>query len=101
MEYVLIAYGLFVEVGGFIGFVKSKSKASLIAGGISGALLLLSGGLVLIGVAAGGYIGFVVTLVLVVMFGMRLAKTKKFMPSGMMLAVSIVVAGVLASMLLP
>ena len=55
----------------------------------------------LIGVAAGGYIGFVVTLVLVVMFGMRLAKTKKFMPSGMMLAVSIVVAGVLASMLLP
>ena len=81
--------------------MKSKSKASLIAGGISGALLLLSGGLVLIGVAAGGYIGFVVTLVLVVMFGMRLAKTKKFMPSGMMLAVSIVVAGVLASMLLP
>ena len=63
MEYVLIAYGLFVEAGGFIGFV--------------------------------------VTLVLVVMFGMRLAKTKKFMPSGMMLAVSIVVAGVLASMLLP
>ena len=101
MEYVLIAYGLFVEAGGFIGFVKSKSKASLIAGGISGALLLLSGGLALIGVAAGGYIGFVVTLVLVVMFGMRLAKTKKFMPSGMMLAVSIVVAGVLASMLLP
>jgi uncharacterized membrane protein (UPF0136 family) len=100
VEYVLIGFGIFVEAGGFIGFVKSKSKASLIAGGISGALLLLSGGLVLIGVAAGGYIGFVVTLVLVVMFGMRLAKTKKFMPSGMMLAVSIVVAGVLASMLL-
>ena len=100
MEYVLIGFGIFVEAGGFIGFVKSKSKASLIAGGISGALLLLSGGLGLIGVAAGGYSGFVVTLVLVVRFGMRLAKTKKFMPSGMMLAVSIVVAGVLASMLL-
>lgn len=101
MAYVLIAYGLFVEAGGFIGFVKSKSKVSLIAGGISGALLLLSGGLVLMEVPAGGYVGLAVTLILNVMFAMRLAKTRKFMPSGMMLAVSIVVAGILVSMLMP
>ncbi len=37
---VVLIYGIFTLVGGIIGFVKAKSKASLIAGGISGILLL-------------------------------------------------------------
>ncbi len=36
---VVLIYGIFTLVGGIIGFVKAKSKASLIAGGISGILL--------------------------------------------------------------
>ncbi len=40
------AYGLIALVGGLIGFLKAGSVASLIAGGLSGALLLLAAGLV-------------------------------------------------------
>lgn len=37
---VTAAYGLFSLLGGVIGFVKARSKASLIAGAASGVLLL-------------------------------------------------------------
>ena len=33
-------YGLFTVVGGIIGYVKAKSKASLVAGVVSGVILL-------------------------------------------------------------
>ena len=38
---IVAAYGAFSAIGGVIGYVKAKSTASLIAGGASGALLLL------------------------------------------------------------
>jgi len=38
---VVACYGIFSGVGGVMGYLKAKSKASLIAGSISGALLLL------------------------------------------------------------
>ena len=99
VEIVLIAYGVLVAAGGIFGYVKSQSRPSLIAGSVSGLFLIAAGLLVLMGVAAGAYFGFAVTVVLVVLFGMRFGKTRKFMPSGMMLALSVVVAGVLMSIL--
>ena len=99
MEIVLIAYGVLVAAGGIFGYVKSQSRPSLIAGSVSGLFLIAAGLLVLMGVAAGAYLGFAVNVLLVVLFGMRFGKTRKFMPSGMMLALSVVVAGVLVSML--
>ena len=99
MKIVLIAYGVLVAAGGIFGYVKSQSRPSLIAGSVSGLFLIAAGLLVLMGVAAGAYLGFAVNVLLVVLFGMRFGKTRKFMPSGMMLALSVVVAGVLVSML--
>ena len=99
VEIVLIAYGVLVAAGGIFGYVKSQSRPSLIAGSVSGLFLVAAGLLVLMGAAAGAYFGFAVNVLLVVLFGMRLAKTRKFMPSGMMLALSVVVAGVLVSVL--
>ena len=38
---IVAFYGLFSLVGGMIGYLKAKSTASLIAGSISGVLLIL------------------------------------------------------------
>jgi uncharacterized membrane protein (UPF0136 family) len=73
-----------------IGFLKGKSKASLIAGSISGALLV---GCYFIALANAlyGYIGaFILIAALQVVFVKRLMKTKAFMPGGMMLVICII-----------
>ncbi len=93
---LLIVYGTLVELGGVMGFLKARSKPSLVAGAACGAVLTISGVLVWIGAAAGAYIGFGMTLVLCLIFGLRVAKTKAMVPSGIMLLSSIVVALLLA-----
>lgn len=40
-EIVLITYGLLIFLGGLIGYLKANSKASLIAGTLSGKLFFL------------------------------------------------------------
>lgn len=39
-KYFYLIFGLFTLVGGLMGYLKANSMASLIAGGISGALLI-------------------------------------------------------------
>jgi uncharacterized membrane protein (UPF0136 family) len=86
----LLVVALLVFVGGLIGFLKGKSKASVIAGTISGALLTGCYFVASIN-ALNGYIGaFVLLLALDVVFVKRLMKTKAFMPSGMMLLISVI-----------
>ncbi len=97
---LLIIYGTLVETGGIVGFVKAKSRPSLISGLASGAVLTLSGIMALLGVPSGSYAGLVVTLVLCALFGWRFARTRAMMPSGMMLFVSIAVAVVLMALIL-
>jgi len=70
--------------GGLVGFLKAKSKASLFASVGSAIPLAL--------VALGRLPGSVAVGVLIVLqavFFMRLRKTGKFMPSGMLLGLSI------------
>ncbi len=83
---VLWIYIVLLVVGGLIGFLKAKSKVSLIMAVVFAALLIM---------AARGFIfqTYVVDYLLaalLVVFGIRLAKTKKFMPSGMMLVVTLI-----------
>jgi len=59
---VVMGYGLFCLVGGIIGYVKAKSRASLIAGAISGAALVLFGALMLQGSRAAGIGTLIVAL---------------------------------------
>ncbi len=60
-----IAYGLVALIGGIIGFVKAGSVASLIAGGGSGALLLVGAALVGKQPKVGLGIALVVSLLLI------------------------------------
>ncbi len=79
-----IAYGIMAIIGGIIGYVQAQSKASLISGSISGVLLIIAGVMQLQGQAWGLVLATVVTLVLVIVFAIRLVKTRKFMPAGLM-----------------
>ena len=90
-----IAYGIIALVGGIIGYVKAQSKISLISGGITGLLLILSGVIQLQGQGWGLILATVVTAVLVISFAVRLAKTRKFMPAGLMGVLGLVALGVM------
>ncbi len=94
-----IAYGVLAIVGGIMGYVKAKSKASLISGSISGLLVILGGVMQLQGQAWGLIIAAIVTAVLVIVFAMRLAKTRKFMPAGLMSVLGVVALGVMLNQL--
>ena len=85
-----LLFGVLTILGGVIGFVKAGSKASLIAGGVSGALILLAAWLVMRGQAQAGLIlGLVISAVLEMRFLPAFLKTKKPMPAGMMAALSL------------
>ena len=86
---VLLVYGLLILFGGWMGF-RAGSKASLIAGTSSGALLLIALLITYSDLRLGLWIGAAVSLLLCVMMAQRLAKTRKFMPAGMTLLVSVV-----------
>ena len=64
-----------------MGFVKAKSRASLIAGSVSGVLLALAGALTLQENRYGPILGVVVSLLLTVRFGMAYRKSHKVMPA--------------------
>jgi uncharacterized membrane protein (UPF0136 family) len=86
---VLWVYIVLLLIGGLIGFLKGKSKVSLITAAVFAALLVLT---VVPGVFQPSFargLANVVMALLLVVFAIRLAKTKKFMPSGMMLFVTI------------
>jgi uncharacterized membrane protein (UPF0136 family) len=81
---VLWIYIILLLVGGLIGFLKAGSKVSLITSAVFAALLTLCA----LDVVFKSYVASILLAVLLVVFAIRLAKTKKFMPSGMMLVVT-------------
>ena len=83
---ILWIYIVLLVVGGLIGFLKAKSKVSLIMSAIFAALLALCAS----GVVFQYYMADIFLAALLVVFALRLAKTKKFMPSGMMLILTLV-----------
>lgn len=84
-----IAYGTLAIVGGIMGYAQAQSKMSLISGSISGILLIIGGVLQLQGQAWGLVLATVVTVALILVFGIRLAKTRKFMPAGLMMLLGV------------
>ncbi len=86
-QILFLVYAVLLISGAFIGF-KAGSKASLIAGSISAVLCFL--GVYLLGTQPRtGYIFLLVlNAALVIVFSKRFLKTKKFMPSGMLLSAS-------------
>ena len=93
-------YGVLSIVGGIIGYKKAGSKVSLISGTISGLLLLIGAFLQIQGQAWGLNLAIIITCILVVVFAIRFAKTRKFMPAGLMVFVGVVALIVMMSELL-
>ena len=86
---VLWIYILLLIAGGLIGFFKAKSKISLITSAVFAALLVLTALRGIFQPAFALELANVLMAALLVVFAVRLAKTKKFMPSGLMLVVTI------------
>lgn len=88
---VLWVYIALLLAGGLMGFIKAGSKISLIVSAIFAVLLALCA----LGILKPFYIADILVGLLLVVFGMRFAKGRKFMPSGLMLALSAAMLAVL------
>lgn len=82
---ILWIYIVLLVIGGLIGFLKAGSKVSLIMSVCFAAALSLCAARIIFQ----AYVADILLAVLLVVFGMRLAKTKKFMPAGLMLVLTI------------
>ncbi len=93
---VLIVYAVLLIVGGVIGFVKARSRPSLIAGVASGLLALGCAALSGIYNEAIGYsLALILAIGLFLFFGYRAISVRKFMPAGMIAIVSVLVIAVM------
>ena len=95
-----IIFGLLTIAGGAMGYARAGSMASIIAGSISGILLLVAAFLLPGNVVAGLALAGIVSLALAGRFLPAFLKTNAFMPSGMMSILSVigVVVAILAWM---
>jgi uncharacterized membrane protein (UPF0136 family) len=84
-----IVYGILALIGGIIGYVQARSLPSLVAGIISGVLLIIGAIAHQQGADWGLPLSIVVTIALVITFAVRFWKTRKFMPAGFMLLAGI------------
>ena len=89
---ILWVYIALLLAGGTMGFIKAKSLISLVTSALFAALLALCA----TGVIGPFCIADILVGVLLVVFGVRFAKGRKLMPSGLMLGLS---AAVLAALL--
>src|SRR6267143_1988517 len=87
--YFLI-FGALTIIGGIIGYVKAGSVPSIIAGAITGVLLLIAGALLPEHRAAGLATAFFVSLLLAVQFVPKFIRTGKVMPAGLMSILSVI-----------
>jgi uncharacterized membrane protein (UPF0136 family) len=84
-----IIFGLLTIIGGVIGFVKAGSTASIIAGSISGLLLLLAAFLLPQNLVVGLILAGVVSILLAGRFVPAFLKTGQAMPAGLMSVLSV------------
>jgi uncharacterized membrane protein (UPF0136 family) len=84
-ETILWIYISLLILGGLMGFIKARSKASVIASVLFAIPLVLCAA----GILQPEWIADVILGFLAVFFGMRFVKSKKFMPAGMMAFLSI------------
>ena len=85
---IIVAYGLLLLLGGYFGF-KKGSTVSLAMGLVSGALILLGAWWMSLNPKGAWILLSCISGLLAVTFLIRLLKTQAFMPSGMLLTVSL------------
>ena|SRR5450631_1521272 len=83
-EIYFIVFGILTIAGGVIGYVRAGSMPSIIAGSISGILLLVAAFLLPDYRVAGLAVGLIISLLLAGQFIPKFIRTGKVMPAGMM-----------------
>ena len=78
-------------IGGLIGFFTANSKVSLMTSAVAAAVLILTRLPGVFQPSFGRGLENVIMAVLIIVFAWRLAKTKKFIPNGLMLILTAVV----------
>jgi uncharacterized membrane protein (UPF0136 family) len=86
---VVLIYGAVVLIGGVMGWIKARSKPSLISGVVLGGALIFTG--FFINRPAGLWTALALTAVLTILMGGRFIRSKKFMPAGMIALLSLAV----------
>jgi uncharacterized membrane protein (UPF0136 family) len=87
---LLYVYGALLILGGLMGYVKAKSVPSLVAGVVCGVIALLLGYYYPWQFAPEA--ALLLALLLIVIMGRRYLRTKKLMPAGLVVILSLVVA---------
>ncbi|MDA0711516.1 MAG: TMEM14 family protein [bacterium] len=90
-QIAMVAYGILLVVGGVMGRVKGNSTVSLVAGCTMGTCAWVGFWESLHDPMLGFLIGAMVALMLAGIFISRFARSKKFMPTGFLLLVSMIV----------
>lgn len=85
-----LVFGALTIVGGVIGYVKAQSVPSIVAGAITGLLLLIAGFILPQYRTAGIVTAFVISLLLAAQFVPKLIRTGKVMPAGLMSILSVI-----------
>jgi len=85
-----IIFGALTIIGGIIGYVKAGSLPSIIAGSITGVLLLIAGWLLPEHRVVGLATAFIVSLLLAAWSVRKFIETGKAMPAGMMSILSVI-----------
>jgi uncharacterized membrane protein (UPF0136 family) len=90
-----IIFGLLTIAGGVVGYVKAGSVASIIAGSITGVLLLIAAFVMPEHRVAGLATALIVSLLLAAYFIRKYLSTGAVMPAGMMSVLSVI--GIIAA----
>jgi uncharacterized membrane protein (UPF0136 family) len=89
-DVLLYIYGVLLILGGLMGYVKAGSLPSLVAGVVCGIIALFLGYRYTWHYAP--YVALVLALFLIFVMGRRYARTRKAMPSMLIVVLSVLVA---------
>lgn len=89
--YLVIAYGIFILIGGMMGYAKAHSQPSLIAGTIFAVLFLISGLSIAWHKPFGDYLALILMAALILFFSYRFYLTGKWMPPGVVGIITLIV----------
>jgi len=90
-QFAMGIYGVLLIAGGMMGYVKLRSRVSLFAGAITGGMCVGATWLSLEQPSDGFTIGSLVAFLLSGVFINRFVKTRKLMPAGIVLVLSLIV----------